>query len=147
MEQLKGIRRRTKTWNKQTSRMIASWNFYQLQQYVESKAYYFGLKFEQVNPAYTSQTCRLCGKQGNRTRARLTCAAWARRGQTTTLHVCLLQVGASVNRPESAAKAPAESSSPSGARGVYQKAKKKAPRFSHGDEFLKLFLIIFPKRI
>lgn len=66
MEQLKDIRSKTKTWNKHLNRMVAGWSFYQLQQFVQYKAYAVGISVEFVNPAYTSQTCRHCLKLGSR---------------------------------------------------------------------------------
>ncbi len=60
MEQLKDIRKRTKTWNKHLNRMVAGWSFYQLQQFVQYKATALGIAVEFVNPSYTSQTCHRC---------------------------------------------------------------------------------------
>lgn len=73
MERLKGIRVRTKTWNKHLNRMVAGWSFYQLQQFVQYKAAAFGIAVEFVNPAYTSQTCHQCLKLGSRKGERFKC--------------------------------------------------------------------------
>jgi putative transposase len=73
MEQLKGIRSKTKTWNKHLNRMVAGWSFYQLQQFVTYKAAAFGISVELVNPAYTSQTCHHCLKLGSRNGESFTC--------------------------------------------------------------------------
>ena len=66
MEQLKGIRKKTKRWNKHLNRMMAGWSFYQLQQFVTYKAAAYGIAVELINPAYTSQTCYQCLNLGSR---------------------------------------------------------------------------------
>jgi IS605 OrfB family transposase len=75
MEQLKGIRERTKTWNTHLNRMVASWSFYQLQLFVQYKAEAAGLSVERVDPAYTSQTCCQCLKIGSRRGEKFSCIA------------------------------------------------------------------------
>jgi IS605 OrfB family transposase len=69
LEQLAGIRQRTCQRTARTSRgakarrnnrMIATWPFYQLSTFVAYKAERVGIKVEQVDPAYTSQTCPAC---------------------------------------------------------------------------------------
>ncbi|MGE3953815.1 MAG: RNA-guided endonuclease InsQ/TnpB family protein [Parachlamydiales bacterium] len=66
MEQLKGIRSRTKTWNKHRNRMVSGWSFYQLQQFVLYKGNAVGITVEWIDPAYTSQTCHSCLQLGSR---------------------------------------------------------------------------------
>jgi IS605 OrfB family transposase len=66
MEQLKGIREKTRQWNKHLNRMVAGWSFYQLQQFVIYKASAAGITVELIDPAYTSQTCHQCLKLGSR---------------------------------------------------------------------------------
>ena len=73
MEQLKGIRAKTKTWNRHLNRMVAGWSFYQLQQFVQYKAASVGISVKFVNPAYTSQTCHRCLKLGSRNGERFNC--------------------------------------------------------------------------
>jgi putative transposase len=73
MEQLKGIRDKTKTWNKHLNRMVAGWSFYQLQQFVIYKAAALGIAVELINPAYTSQTCHQCLRLGSRNGEHFTC--------------------------------------------------------------------------
>ena len=73
MEQLKDIRRKTKTWNKHRNQMVAGWSFYQLQQFVKYKAAAMGIATDLINPAYTSQTCHLCLQLGSRNQERFTC--------------------------------------------------------------------------
>jgi IS605 OrfB family transposase len=65
-ENLKGIRERTRSWNKHRNRMMAGWSFGELQQFSEYKAERAGLVTEFGNPAWTSQTCHRCGVHGLR---------------------------------------------------------------------------------
>lgn len=72
LEQLAGIRQRThqrtartsrgakKTLARKNNRMIASWPFSQLSLFITYKAERVGMCVEQVDPAYTSQTCPEC---------------------------------------------------------------------------------------
>jgi len=100
MEQLKDIRNRTKTWNKHLNRMVAGWSFYQLQKFVQYKAYAVGISVEFVNPAYTSQTCRHCLKLGSRNGERFYCLTCGEEhADVNASHVIALG-GAVVNQPE-----------------------------------------------
>jgi IS605 OrfB family transposase len=60
LEKLKGIRKRVKT-SKQNRRWIHSWNFAQLQQFIEYKAQAKGVRVVYVDARYTSQKCSRCG--------------------------------------------------------------------------------------
>jgi IS605 OrfB family transposase len=65
LEQLAGIRQRTARTSRgakarRNNRMIATWPFYQLSTYIAYKAERLGIRVEQVDPAYTSQTCPAC---------------------------------------------------------------------------------------
>jgi len=60
LEKLKGIRKRIKV-NKQNRRWIHSWNFAQLQQFMEYKAQAKGVRVVYVDARYTSQKCSGCG--------------------------------------------------------------------------------------
>ncbi|ADY73482.1 transposase, IS605 OrfB family [Desulfurobacterium thermolithotrophum DSM 11699] len=60
LEKLKGIRKRIKV-NKQNRRWIHSWNFAQLQQFIEYKAQAKGIRVVYVDARYTSQKCSRCG--------------------------------------------------------------------------------------
>ncbi|MGC8853220.1 MAG: RNA-guided endonuclease InsQ/TnpB family protein, partial [Hydrogenobacter sp.] len=60
LEKLKGIRKRVKV-NKQNRRWIHSWNFAQLQQFIEYKAKAKGVRVVYVDARYTSQKCSKCG--------------------------------------------------------------------------------------
>jgi IS605 OrfB family transposase len=72
-ENLKGIRERTKCWNKHRNRMISGWSFGELQTFTEYKAERAGLLIEFVNPAWTSQTCSKCRAKGVRSGEVFTC--------------------------------------------------------------------------
>lgn len=74
MEDLRGIRQRTRTWNKHRNRMMAGWSFAELQAFLRYKAERAGLSVETVDPAWTSQTCSLCGARGVRNGERFSCA-------------------------------------------------------------------------
>lgn len=73
MERLKNIRSRTRIPNKHFNRMMGLWSFFQLQSFVMYKAAAKGIAVELVDPAYTSQTCSVCGGRGIRTREVFTC--------------------------------------------------------------------------
>lgn len=73
MEDLKGIRDRLKIPNKHRNRMMSLWSFFQLQEFVVYKATLRGIKVERINPAWTSQTCHKCKKQGLRDRETFCC--------------------------------------------------------------------------
>ena len=65
LEQLAGIRQRTARTSRgakarKNNRMIATWPFYQLSSFIAYKAERLGMRVEQVDPAYTSQTCPAC---------------------------------------------------------------------------------------
>jgi IS605 OrfB family transposase len=60
LEDLKGIRARTRFRKAQRARM-GGWAFAQLRAFVEYKAMLAGVEVVYINPAYTSQTCAVCG--------------------------------------------------------------------------------------
>lgn len=60
LEDLKGIRERVRLRRKQRDD-LHSWSFFQLQQYITYKAQLYGVPVVRINPAYTSQTCSVCG--------------------------------------------------------------------------------------
>lgn len=103
MEQLKGIRFKTKTWNKHLNRKVAGWSFYQLQKFVEYKAAIFGIAVELIDPAYTSQTCHQCLKLGSRKGEQFNCLTCGElHADVNASHVIALG-GAAVSQPELAA--------------------------------------------
>ena len=61
LEELKNIRIRSKYFNKKMRRLLNSWSFFQLEQFLTYKATAMGIIVVKVNPAYTSQTCSECG--------------------------------------------------------------------------------------
>lgn len=65
MEDLTNIRQRIRAGKKMRSR-LHRWAFHQLQMLIQYKAESHGLKVLYVNPAYSSQTCSLCGQLGER---------------------------------------------------------------------------------
>ncbi len=72
MENLTNIRKRIRAKKKMRSR-LHRWAFAQLQTLIEYKAEFHGLKVLYVNPAYSSQTCSLCGQLGERQRHLFKC--------------------------------------------------------------------------
>ena len=60
LERFANIRATTRT-SRKNNRSLHTWSFYRLAQYIEYKAGLAGIKVEYVNPAYTSQTCPVCG--------------------------------------------------------------------------------------
>ncbi len=46
--------------------LLRNWSRYELQEMIRSKATAKGIKVRFINPAYTSQTCSICGKRGLR---------------------------------------------------------------------------------
>lgn len=69
MENLSGIARSdTKEF------VLRHWSYYELQQMIEYKAEREGIKVRYIDPAYTSQTCSVCGERGDRsTQAQFKC--------------------------------------------------------------------------
>ncbi len=60
LEQLSNLRSTTRT-SRKNNHSLHSWSFYRLTKYIEYKAKLAGIKVEYINPAYTSQTCPICG--------------------------------------------------------------------------------------
>lgn len=60
LEQLQNIRSTTRT-SRKNNHSLHTWSFYRLAQFIEYKAKLAGIVVEYVNPAYTSQTCPICG--------------------------------------------------------------------------------------
>jgi IS605 OrfB family transposase len=72
LESLTNIRKRIKVRKRMRSR-LHRWAWAQLQTFVEYKAQAAGIRVEYVNPAYTSQTCAVCGNRGVRSKHRFSC--------------------------------------------------------------------------
>ena len=73
MEDLTHIRARIRAGIRVRTR-LHRWAFRQLQDFVQYKAEGAGLKVEYVEPAFTSQTCNVCGGLGKRVKHRFTCS-------------------------------------------------------------------------
>ncbi|MBQ9407159.1 MAG: transposase, partial [Desulfovibrio sp.] len=54
------------------------WAFRQLQDFITYKAEAAGIHVVYVDPAYTSQTCSVCGARGNRSQHRFSCPSCGR---------------------------------------------------------------------
>lgn len=66
LEQLSNIRSTTRR-SRKNNHSIHTWSFYRLAQYIEYKAKLAGIEVWYVNPAYTSQTCPVCGEKNHAT--------------------------------------------------------------------------------
>jgi putative transposase len=66
LEDLSGIRERTKVRKAERYRQHNSWSFFQLRQFIAYKAIDAGVPVVLVDPAYTSKTCHACGQLGHR---------------------------------------------------------------------------------
>lgn len=73
MEELTNIRKRIKGDKRMRSR-LHRWAWAQLQTFITYKAEAAGIRVEFINPAYTSQTCSVCGCLGSRVKHRFSCA-------------------------------------------------------------------------
>ena len=60
LERLANIRSTART-SRKNNHSLHKWSFYRLAQFIEYKAKLAGIAVEYVNPAYTSQTCPICG--------------------------------------------------------------------------------------
>lgn len=102
MENLKGIRARTKIPNRHRNRMVGLWSFGQLQEFVRYKAAAKGIRVELVNPAYTSQSCHRCFKLGIRNRETFVCTpCGVTLDADANAALVIAAGGAAVTRPES----------------------------------------------
>jgi len=72
MEDLTNIRANIKAGKRVRTR-LHRWAFRQLQTFVEYKAQSVGLSVGYIDPAYTSQTCGVCGEIGKRTKHSFVC--------------------------------------------------------------------------
>lgn len=62
LEQLTNIRQTART-SRKNEKNLHTWSFYRLAQFIAYKANLAGIKVENVNPAYTSQTCPQCSQK------------------------------------------------------------------------------------
>lgn len=102
IEDLKGIRARTKVLNKHRNRLQSHWAFGQLQEFVRYKAAAQGIRTELVPAWNTSSICHRCGQLGNRKRETFTCTPCGviLDADQNAAHV-IAAGGAAVSRPES----------------------------------------------
>lgn len=61
VEDLTGIRDRLPVWSRDARNKLSGWSFFQLFSFLAYKAKLAGVFLQEVNPAYTSQTCPECG--------------------------------------------------------------------------------------
>ncbi|MBS0650386.1 MAG: transposase [Verrucomicrobia bacterium] len=87
------------------------WGFRKLQTFIEYKAEAKGLSVLYVNPAYSSQTCPVCGCLGVRTRHLFKCSCGSQQHAdwNASRNLCRLALGlpnatCAVNRTQVAAK-------------------------------------------
>ncbi len=74
IENLANIREGTNKHLRKAQRVMHNtWAFYQLRLFLEYKAKRKGIQIVLVDPAYTSQTCHVCGKRGQRTGKKFVC--------------------------------------------------------------------------
>ncbi len=72
LERLSNIRSATRT-SRKNNRSLHNWSFYRLAKYIEYKAKLAGIEVAYVNPAYTSQTCPVCGRRHHADDRNYTC--------------------------------------------------------------------------
>jgi putative transposase len=68
-----GATRRKAAKARKNNRMKNTWPFFQLMQFITYKAERLGIRVEQVDPAYTSQTCPACFEQNKADDRRYVC--------------------------------------------------------------------------
>ena len=106
MEDLTNIRANIKAGIKVRTR-LHRWAFRQLQDFVKYKAEAVGIQIAFVKPAYTSQTCCVCGGKGKRERHSFSCSCGAKRHSDVNASVNIARlaepigtVRGAVNRPK-----------------------------------------------
>jgi len=98
LEDLTHIRENIKAGKRIRTR-LHRWAFKQLQTFVEYKARAVGIAVEYVNPAYTSQTCSLCGSLGIRNKHLFTCKCGFRAHSDVNASQNLSRIGRSIELP------------------------------------------------
>ncbi|RDZ35290.1 MULTISPECIES: RNA-guided endonuclease TnpB family protein [unclassified Haloferax] len=68
VERLTHIRERMNNGNDQVKRQMHNWAFRELQEMLAYKAAEYGIRVEDIPPAFTSQTCSRCGHQSSTNR-------------------------------------------------------------------------------
>ena len=46
-----------------SKKILRNWSYYELQDMITYKAKFYGIEVRKINPAYTSQTCSICGSK------------------------------------------------------------------------------------
>jgi len=116
LENLKGIRRRVTVKGSRQRRIIHSWSFNQLQNFVEYKAKILGVPIVYINPKNTSRTCPKCGfvAKANRNGESFHCGKCDFAGHAD--HVAAVNIGrVAVNQPDASRDFFRHLSSPLGA--------------------------------
>ena len=72
LEQLQNIRSTTRT-SRKNNHSLHNWSFYRLAKYIEYKAKRAGIEVLYVDPAFTSQTCPVCGEHQHASDRRYIC--------------------------------------------------------------------------
>ena len=72
LEQLSNIRSATRR-SRKNNHSLHNWSFYRLAMFIEYKAKLAGIEVLYVNPAYTSQTCPVCGDKHHAKDRRYSC--------------------------------------------------------------------------
>lgn len=101
IEELKGIRERTRFRKSQRARM-SGWSFYQLRQFLEYKTRLNGVRLVAVDPRNTSRTCHECGhaeKANRRTQEQFECQSCGHRSLADFNAALNIRAKAKVNRP------------------------------------------------
>ena len=71
----RGANRRQAAKARKNNRMKNTWSFFLLTQFITYKAERLGIRVEQVDPAYTSQTCPACCAKNKANDRRYVCSA------------------------------------------------------------------------
>jgi hypothetical protein len=83
-----------------------TWAFRQLQGFVEYKARAVGISVVYVNPAYTSQTCSVCGQLGTRLKHRFECSCGLRAHADLNASRNLARIGETAVSPRAVVSTP-----------------------------------------
>ena len=105
MEDLTNIRKRIKAGKRMRSR-LHRWAWAQLQAFIAYKAEAAGIRVEFANPAYTSQTCSVCGCMGTRERHRFSCTCGSLAHSDLNASRNLARLGATAVAPTGAVNRP-----------------------------------------
>jgi len=75
--ELKGLRKNGNGKGRRFRRLLNSFPYHKLSNYIEYKATWLGIPVLKVNEAYTSQTCSICGGRGFRHNGLFKCSCGA----------------------------------------------------------------------